>query len=406
MRKLVKFLKNLKKLKKYHIFTKYFLRRSKISYIEKKPIVSIKKEKVSHYGNIEFAVFFSLVGFGLFYIHSHRQRMNETVRLIAAGIATHIVVDYVTYFGDKINTKVKVENFYKKKNMIVKDVNFFFEKKFMHFKHGKQIKRKRNIAQKSLGHYLGEFHFKGIQAAMVFVTINSIIFYGLYKNLKFYLQEKFGFSGFFNFFLSAGLAQFVAMVFAFPLENIKTRMQASNFHYDSFFKYYKKLIKGKPWSVVFNNLKNEYSGFVSHLLLYVIYESVTFGIYESIMKYYTKKYKSEKNTDYNSMSINEELNNAVVDTHKGSHDDIHDVNFNVVILASVISGFISAIVTNPIDVYQINKQINPKFSMNQLNRENIMTGMKERIYFITFLNLCTFIFLESIGPKYYNVRLE
>jgi hypothetical protein len=404
MRKLVKFLKSLKKLKKYHIFTKYFLRRSKISYIDKKPIVSITKEKVSHYGNLEFAVFFSLVGFGLFYIHHHRQRMNETVRLIAAGIATHIVVDFVTYFGDKINTKVKVENFYKKKDMALKDVNFFFEKQFMHFRQAKQIKRKRNIAQKSLGHYLGEFHFRGIQAAMVFVTINSIIFYGLYKNLKYFLKEKFGFSGFFNFFMSAGIAQFVAMVFAFPLENIKTRMQASNFHYDSFFKYYKKLIKGKPWSIVFNNIKNEYSGFVSHLLLYVVYESVTFGIYETIMKYYSKKVKNGKNE--NSKNSIDELNNPLLEMENPTHDDIHDVNFNIVILASVISGLVSAIVTNPIDVYQINKQVNPKFSMNQLNKENIMTGMKERIYFITFLNLCTFLFLESIATKYYDVRLE
>lgn len=389
MRKLVKFLKNLKKLKRYHIFTKYFLRHSKISYIENKPIVTKAKEKVSHIGNIEFAVFFSLVGFGLYYIHKNKSKINDTVRLIAAGIATHIVVDFITYFGDKINTKVKVDTFYKKKNLAVKDVNFFFEKKFLHFRQNKQIKRKRNLAQKSLGHYLGDFHFRGIQAAMVFVIINSIIFYGIYKNLKIYLKEKFNVTGFFNFFVSAAVAQFVAMVFAFPLENIKTRMQASNFHYDSFFKYYRKLIKGKPWRVVMSNFKNEYSGFVSHLLLYVVYESVTFGIYESIMKFYSKKH---------------EMNEALVSAEDS--ENIHDINFKVVIFASMLSGLVSAIVTNPIDVYQINKQVNPKFSMNQLNRENIMTGMKERIYFITFLNLCTFLFLETIGPKYYNIRLE
>jgi hypothetical protein len=376
MRKLVKFLKNLKKLKKSHIFIKYFLRHSKISYIEKKQVAAKSKERASQIGNIEFSVFFALVGFGLYYIHKNKSGLTETTRLVAAGIATHIVVDVLTYFGDKINTKVKVESFYKKKN-VLRDVNYFFEKKFSHFK---QFKRKRNLGQKSLAHYLGDFHFRGIQAAMTFVIINSVFFYGLYKNLKYYLKDKFNITGFANFFLSAGIAQFVAMVFAFPLENIKTRMQASNFHYDSFFKYYKKLIKGKPWGVVYSNFKNEYSGFVSHLVLYVIFEAVTFSIYETIVK----QSRGEQNHD---------------------HTD-HDIDFKVVVFASIVSGLISAVVTNPIDVYQINKQVNPKFSLKQLNRENIMTGMKERIYFITFLNLCTFIFLESIGPKFFDVRLE
>ena len=44
-------------------------------------------------------------------------------------------------------------------------------------------------------------------------------------------------------------------------------------------------------------------------------------------------------------------------------------------VASSFSGLIAAIVTNPIDVYQINKQVNPKFSIDQLNRENILLGI-------------------------------
>jgi hypothetical protein len=375
MRKLEKFLKNLKKLKKYHTFTKYFLDQSNIS--NKQLNFNSKFITNTFNKNFEFILFFSGVGIGLFSIYKFKKQLNETPRLIAAGIATHIIVDFITYLGDKINTKVKVDYFYQKKNLIAKDINYYFEKKFSHHEVG-GIKRKRKIAQTTLGLYLGDFHFRGIQAAMMFIVLNSIIFFGLYKNVKNYLKEKFNLHGFNNFFLAAAFSQFWAMLVAFPLENIKTRMQASNFNYDSLYKYYKKLIVGKSYNHIYLNLKNEYSGFVSHLVLFVVYESVTYAIYESLMKL----------------------------GHNGDDNHEEKVDMQRVLIASSISGLISAVVTNPIDVYQINKQVNPKFTLNQLTLENIFLGMKERIYFITFLNISTFVFLESIGPKLFNIRIE
>jgi hypothetical protein len=331
-------------------------------------------------GNIEFVLIFSSVCLGLYYIHKNIKSFSDTTRLIGAGIATHLVVDSITYLGDKINTKVKTESFYVKKDLSTnKHINYFFDKKFSHFNQNKKLKRIRNTGLKTLGPYLREFHLKGIQAAMVFATINSFVFYGLYKNLKYFFKDKLGLDGFSNFFLSAATAQFFAMVVAFPLENMKTRMQASNFNYESFYKYYSNIIRGKPWPVISANLKNEYSGFISHLILYVVYESLTFSIYETLMK--IKMFKSTNN-------------------------DSHDMNIRQVLIASAMSGLVSAIITNPIDVYQINKQINPKYSIKQLNKENIMLGLKERIYFITFLNICTFVFLETLGPKYFDVHLE
>jgi hypothetical protein len=398
MKKWDKLLKNLKSLKKS---TTLALRTSKVSYLEKKHLITPKAEGFSWqkiYGNIEFAIFGGIVGLSLYYINKNKKTLSETTRLIAAGIATHIVVDCLTYLGDKINTKVKVEKFVK----IIKplrDVNYFFKKKFSHFEQNKQVKRKRSLKQKNLGHFISEFHFRGIQSAMVFVVINSIFFYGFYKNVKSFLREKFNIHGFANFFISAGIAQGIALIFAFPLESVKTRMQASSFTYDSFYLYYKKLIKGKPLNVIYSNFQNEYSGFFSHLVLYVVYESVTFGIYESMMKIKMfNKNKEEFAQEENEIQ-------SPRNEHQNHHNDHESINFFQVFVASTVSGFISAIITNPIDVYQINKQVNPKFNILQLNRENILTGMKERIIFITFLNLCTFFCLETLGP-YYNVRLE
>jgi hypothetical protein len=397
MTKIGKFFKKLKNLNTKNIIQ---ADTTNISITSKQPKIGrLKTTKFKfNYGNLEFGVFCVLVSYGLYKISAYRDIYSETTRLIAAGIATHIVVDIVTYLGDKINTKVKVDTFYVKKEPIKTDLNFYFEKKFLHFSETKQVKRIRTT---SLGNYLGDLHFRGLQATMVFVVINSTLFYGFYKNIKAFLSEKLNIKGFPNFFLSAAISQFIAMLFAFPLENIKTRMQASNFSYDSFFKYYKKLFKGKPTNVIYKNIKIEYSGFVSHLLLYVVYESVTFAIYESIMKmkYFNKLFASEEEHKEKHIELNDKHN----DKHNVKH---RDVNMYLVLFAGAISGLISAIVTNPIDVYQINKQINPKFNLNMLDRRNIMTGMKERIIFVTFLNITTFLFLEFIGPKYYNVSLE
>jgi hypothetical protein len=381
MIRLVRVFKKLKKFKKYDPLRKG-LKFSEQFFFK----FRYKNIRSFFIKNFEFNLFCVWLGIGLYYTYKQNKNYSETIRLISAGIATHVVVDIITYVGDKINTKVKVDSFKKKKKSSGKGVDIYFEDKFSHNKLAK--KRKRN-AKYGLNGYLRDISFRGLQAAIIFVTINSIVFYGLYKNIKFFLKEKFGWEGSVNFFMAAGISQLFAMMIAFPLENIKTRMQASNFNYNSLFSYYKNLIYGKPLDVVISNIKNEYSGFVSHLILYVVYESITFGIYETLMKL-----KKTKNTQ------------SVSSSPQMEEKEIHEVDFSRVILASVISGLVAAVVTNPIDVYQINKQINPKFSVNQLNKENIMYGMKERIYFITLLNLITFIFLESIGPKYYRVRLE
>lgn len=407
MKELVKLLRNMKMLKKErNSLYKYIYKHQNLINPKKTTKNKIKlKTKILTKGNIEFFSLFSLVSLGLYYIHLKRFETNESVRLIAAGITSHILVDYITYLGDKINTKVKVDKFLPVKKKSTNDLNYLFEKTFTHF--DSSHKRKRKHASGTLSYYLQDFKLRGIQASILYVVFNSIIFYGLYKNLKYYLNETFGISGFFNFFIAAGISQFFGMLFAFPLENLKTRMQASNFNYDSLVKYYRKVFFVRRRDTLFKNIRNEYSGFNSHLLLYVVYESVTFAIYESLMRIYQNKEQIQQDNK----NINEVEQNVAFEHNDNSNSnhvthEHHEVNFKIVAFSSIISGIIAASITNPIDVYQINKQMNPKFSISLLNPKNIFTGIKERIYYITLVNLTTFLFLESIGPKYFNVRLE
>jgi hypothetical protein len=333
-------------------------------------------------GNREFLIFSSIVGLGLFYVHRNKEKFGENTKLASAGILTHVLVDVFTYNLDKLNTKAKIDYFYLNKNINigVKNIDYFFNKKFVLFKSSFSPKKKTSTfdLDNSLKEFRNKIELRGIQSAMVFLVFNSAIFYGLYKNLKNFLNEKLHIEGFANFFISAGLAQFFAMMAAFPLENMKTRMQASNFHYESIYKYYYKMFVVKrrlEKKNLLDVLKLEYSGFFSHLLLYVIYESVTFGIYESLI-------------------------------NKLSNDPHHDKKFSHVIYASIISGLFAAVLTNPVDVYQINKQINPNFSYKQLNFTNSLAGLKERTKLITLVNMTTFLFLESIGPNLFGVYLE
>lgn len=396
--KKIKLFNSFKKLKKINLFSKYFIHRSKISYLNKNQAVPAHSKKLTNKGNMEFLIFSSIVGLTLFYIHRNRHYYNETVRLAAAGITTHVIVDFLTYMSDKINTKAKIEYFYLKKNIPanisknLNEINHYFNKKFVHFKPTTTPKKRKNLNfKKSINNFISKFQLRGIQSAMVFLVFNSAIFYGSYKNIKFYLKEKLNIEGFMNFFLSAGISQFIAMLFAFPLENMKTRMQASNFNYETILKYYYNLIKTRKQrnKSLKDLLKIEYSGFFSHLLLYVVYESVTFGIYESMIKHLSDK--THVDSEGNSGSIEHNRN---------------EKNFGHILLASGVSGIISAIITNPIDVYQINKQINPKFSIKKLDMNNSLAGLKERIILVTLVNLCTFMFLETIGPGLFNVHLE
>ena len=331
-------------------------------------------------GNIEFLLFSTVVGLGLLYVNRNKENFGENTKLASTGILTHVLVDFFTYHLDKLNTNAKIMYFYTKKNInIVKSIDYHFNKKYILFESSFSPKKKTNIfdLENSLKEFKNKIELRGIQSAMVFLVFNSAIFYGLYKNLKKFLSEKLHIEGFSNFFLSAGLAQFAAMMVAFPLENMKTRMQASNFHYESIYKYYYKLISRRKMQkkTLFDVLRLEYSGFFSHLLLYVMYESVTFGIYETMI-------------------------------NKLSKDPHQDKKFSHILLASIFSGLIAAILTNPIDVYQINKQINPKFSYKQLNYANSLAGLQERTKLITIVNMMTFLFLESIGPKIFGVHLE
>lgn len=349
---------------------KLFFRLNKISHRKRfLPNHSLNKHL---FGNLEFFSILGVICGGLYYVSIYKDKFSETVRLISTGIATHLIVDVFTYFGDKINTEVKVASF-KTKNLSKDYISQYFKNEIQL---NKNKFNKRKVKKSLLGHYISSF--KGIQPGVLYLTLNSLFFYSLYKNIKSELK-KYHIEGFINFFIAAGISQLIAMTFSFPLENIKTRMQASSFTYDSIMVYYKKVfLKGN----MISKIKLEYSGFFGHLFLYVIFEAFSFSIYESGIHYmHNKKIFS------NVLTPNEP-------------------SFFQILISSFLSGIISAIITNPIDVYQINKQMDPSFSIAKLNLKNIFVGLKERTIFVLGVNIFTFFLLEKIGKKYYDVSIE
>lgn len=263
------FRKIVKSLRRYSqkqtIFTRLIPFRSNRASL----FLNSRKSRSKFIGNLEFSIFLGLVFYGLSHISNHNTLYSETTRLIAAGIATHMITDFLTYVVDKINTDVKFNQFYLKVKH--KEIDSFFKTRFLY----QFTVKSRQVQKLRLGAYMKSY--RGIQSAIIFLTLNSILFYGIYKNLKHWLKSNLNIEGFGNFFIAAAVAQAVAMTFSFPLENLKTRMQASSFNYDSLIKYYtRRIAKGR--------IKKEYSGFISHLILYVVYEAITFGVYETAME--------------------------------------------------------------------------------------------------------------------------
>lgn len=419
-------------------------------------------------GKLEFFAVQGTIISCLCVVSHNKDYLSDTIRLISAGVATHLFVDILTYVVDMINTKVKVESLKPKAAKPFFAANLF-KNKFIYNKIKTTPGKYQSIFQ-SLNSY------QGINSAIMYLTLNSIFFYGLYKNLKHKLSEDYNIHGFVNFFVSAAFAQLVAMTFSFPLENLKTRIQVSTFKYSTIIEYYQDLfIKNKKLKL-HQKIKKEYSGFFSHLGLYVLYEAFTFGIYESLIEYFKKhgimsdritpdiskntkinisnneskpeynynldlsreqydenisKYEANflysdidqalsKHTinNLNLYSEEEFIPNNVysIDTKVKKHhskekthhssNEIVKPNLKQILTASGISGIVSAIITNPIDVYQINKQVNPGFSLKEINMSNMFVGLKERVFFLFICNTLTFLFLENVGPKYFDIALE
>lgn len=403
MSKLEKFIKSLRRSSRKPSYFNSFFKGSKIPFLKYSNFLLNKKSRKNFHGNIEFMIFLGITSFIVYRISKNRELYSKTTRLIATGIVTHLIVDLLTYFGDKLNTEIKINSF-KNKTLIdninnLSISNFFKDKFYFNYNLYNNAKRKNKINPHSkakssnnmiFSNYIS--NYKGIQSGVIYLVFNSILFYAIYKEIKSYMKNYYHIEGFINFFTAAGIAQLIAMTFSFPLENLKTRMQASSFNYDTIVNYYKKLIVKKPYSVIKANLRKEYSGFFSHLTLYVIFEAFIFGIYESMMDYMNK---NELFT-YKKLATDDLINNA----------NNKEASTGQILIASSVSGILAAVITNPIDVYQINKQINPDFNMNELNKSNIFVGVKERSFYILICSILTFYFLEKIGPRYFDVRLE
>lgn len=89
-----------------------------------------------------------------------------------------------------------------------------------------------------------------------------------------------------------------------------------------------------------------------------------------------------------------------------SNEERKQADLGNILLASGLSGIIAGLFTNPIDVYQINKQMNPNFHLRELSLRSLFLGVKIRVLYILIGNILMFYFLERIGCNYFNVKIE
>ena len=178
--------------------------------------------------------------------------------------------------------------------------------------------------------------------------------------------------------VSALVAEVIFVTLVYPFELFKTRMQvpcipgqAQNYGLT----YLRDLIQTK--GIV--GLKECYVGYVPHITTYGIFVGMQFGIYEGIIHFYRKI--------------------------KKNHSDVPPLT--VILLASIISGALASIPSNPFEALTVLSQTKGKLRLRELlrNRSIWYHGLGPRVLYNAALTFLLFFALEH-SFALFNVKFS
>lgn len=129
---------------------------------------------------------------------------------------------------------------------------------------------------------------KGISATFYGSLIAGFVYFTFYK----YLKEKFIASkeaSFMQFFMCSVLSEIFTLLFYYPYDLIKSRLQTRNFHFK-----YKNLVHAFRSVIKKEGTSQLYKGSFPYLLMYGLYVPLQFACYETIMLWLEKRFGSKK----------------------------------------------------------------------------------------------------------------
>lgn len=271
----------------------------------------------------------------------------EPLRIGMTGSLTLLASEMTFYFIDTINMRSKVLNTNKNCFEMFRDI----------------IK------------YEGVFGLtKGIQASFYGAIIYGFTYFYLYKQLKEKYKKYIGDPNAAMFMLTSCVTQMMALCVFYPFDMIKVRLQTSN----HLFKY--KGLKDAFLRIYYqhNSLKGLYTGFPMYLCTYVCSFTLSLTLYELMIAKLKKSGEFERN------------------------------EYKCVISSSALSGLISALFTNPLEVLTVRKQTDPKTQLMKVVKKEkyklLTKGLAARGCFNS-LQAMTFFTAANFFGNIYNVEL-
>ena len=221
--------------------------------------------------------------------------------------------------------------------------------------------------------------FAGVNATFYASTLGGIVYFTLYKTSKSWIKKiwktsKPGndtFGSFLRYFVSAIMAEIVALTVYFPFELIKTRIQTSNhiYKYTSLPNAFGRIGRSSVEQHQ-NPLRAFYSGCAPFFAMFTLYTAIQFTCYEEMMRIF----KVDQN------SLQSEGNGKLIS----------------VFTSSVISGAIASLLTNWLEVFTIKRQINPKARIKDIWHEEGIAIFTKGILPRTLFNMCQSAMIFSL----------
>ena len=204
----------------------------------------------------------------LFLANHHRKSKNEILRIGFAGSIAQFVTEFIFHPIDVINTRTKAE-----------------------ISHGNMNSYKmiRRIVDKE-----GMYGFwRGASATFYGALLGGLIYFSTYKSLKNLMKShenpvhKSRIHTF-SYLISSLLGESMFLVFYYPYDLIRTRMQTRTpgFEYKGPVDGCRRILNGK-----IRNFHKLYVGATPSFILNLSNQSIMFTVLESMREYYLTKYK-------------------------------------------------------------------------------------------------------------------
>jgi hypothetical protein len=290
-----------------------------------------------------------------FLAYKFRNTNNAIIRIGFAGAIAQFTTEILFHPIDVINTRTKAE-------IAQADIDAY-----------KMIRR---IIDKE--GFIG--FWRGASATYYGALLGGFIYFTTYKFLKNKLKSLEGSEKLhtFSYLASSLLGETLFLLFYYPYDLIRTRMQTmmTTWDYKGPIDGYRQILMGK-----FRNFKRLYVGATPSFILNLSNQSIMFTVLESMREFFLKK---------------------------NNFKSITELPIHTYLFCSVTAGIVSGAATNIMEVVTIHKQVDPKFKFTHFIKEQGIRALTQGLYARMSINVfhsATLFFVVDYMSQIFDVEL-